>query len=157
MELQIEHCERLLAPLEFVWDEMDSLDQLLAKTVHLAGYDVLANGERALARTTLSWGPMKRTVHLDVTLLGIVAHRQIRYTIEASSLDSRLESSIDLIPLGPDETKLDYRAAVEVRHRLAAHLRGVVHEMTEEHAVGIIDRVKARSEKRRLAEERLLS
>jgi hypothetical protein len=101
-------------------------------------------------------GPVKKTLHLDMTLLGIVAHRQIRYAIESRALNSRFEASIDLIPLGQHETRLDFHAAFQLRHRLAGHLRHQLDEMTQEYVDSVVRRVKAHSEKRRLAEERLL-
>jgi carbon monoxide dehydrogenase subunit G len=154
VELQIERRERVMAPLALVWDELNSLDQILAKTLHVTRYELLSR-DRARGSTTLTWGPVKKTLDLDVALLGIVAERQIRYAIEARRVESRFEASIDLILLGLNETKLDYHATLEVRHRLAVRMRHPLGEMTEESVDRIIGCVKARSEKRRLAEERL--
>jgi len=147
MELQIERSERLMAPLPFVWDEMNSLDELLNKTAHLANYEVLLSGDRAHASTILAWGPIKKRLRLDVKLLGIVAERQVRYAIEAATLGSRLEASIDLIPFGPNETKLNYRAGVEVRSRHGRHRRHLLDEIAEDHVDTLIGHVKAKSEK----------
>jgi hypothetical protein len=116
MELQFERRERIMAPLPLVSEELDSLDRLLGKTAYLAGYHVLPGGDRASAKITLNWGPLKQIVDLDVTLLGALDHRQIRYAIEAPRLNSRLEGAIDLIPLGRSETMLDHRGAVDVEH-----------------------------------------
>jgi hypothetical protein len=155
MELQLERRERIMAPLPLVWEELDSLDRLLGKTAYLADH-VLPGGDRASAKITLSWGPLKQIVDLDVTLLGALDHRQIRYAIEAPRLNSRLEGAIDLIPLGRSETMLDHRGAVDVEHRLAARMRGQLEELTEQYADTIVERVKTRAENRRHAQERLL-
>jgi carbon monoxide dehydrogenase subunit G len=155
IELQIKRCERMMAPLQLVWEEVGSLDELLAKT--LRKYQVELGARRATGETTVAWGPIRRTFAVEAVLLGLVAERQVRYALEVPSIATRLEANIDLIPFGEAETKLDYHAALEVQHPVASHKRRLLSEMAEEHALGIVTRIKAKSEHRRLAEERLLS
>lgn len=66
-----------LAPLALVWDELSSLDHILAKTRHISRYEVLVGGERARGQTTFTWGPVRKSVDLDVTPLGMVTKRQV--------------------------------------------------------------------------------
>jgi hypothetical protein len=37
MELEVHRHERIIAPLQLVWEEMDSLEQILAKTPQISG------------------------------------------------------------------------------------------------------------------------
>jgi len=154
MELQFERCERIMAPLPLVWEELDSLDHLLDKMA-LARYDVHPDGGRASARVILRWGPLNHAVDLEMTLVGTMRQRQIRYAFQAPRLSVRLEGAINLIPLGSSETKLDHRGAVDVQHRFAARVRGQLQEIMEDYADTIVDRVRARAENRGRAQEQL--
>jgi carbon monoxide dehydrogenase subunit G len=149
--LYIERSERMLAPIPFVWEEVSSLDRVLAQSVHVTNYEATVNGDRARGSTMHSRGPVKKTLILEATLLGVVEERQIRYAIEGCSVGTRFEANIDLIPLGATETKLNCQGALEVGHRLASHLSHVLDDMTEEYVTVLIDRVKAHSEQRRPA------
>jgi len=73
MELEIQRHERINAPLQLVWEEMDSLDQILAKTPQISEYDVVPGGQKARGRTRLTWGPVKWSVDVEVTLTGPIA------------------------------------------------------------------------------------
>ena len=64
--------------------------------------------------------------------------------------------SIELTPIGETETKLDYRGHLDVRHRMAARMRGLFTEIAEDQAHSLVHRVKVKAEQRRLAQERLL-
>lgn len=90
-------------------------------------------------------------------ILGLAPLRQIRYVIEAPEFGIRAETNIDLVLAGSNETRLDYHGAVEVRHRMAARMRALFSDLAEDQARGILQRVKVRSEQRRLAHEHLLS
>jgi hypothetical protein len=108
-----ERRERIIAPLDLVWDEIDSLD-----------------GARAAARFELTWGPLKWPLDVDVTMT--------------------------LTAVGTSETRLDCRGHLETRHRLAAPLRSLCHDVVEHHVRTMVQRVKIRAEQRRLAGECLL-
>lgn len=88
------------------------------------------DGDRATARFQLTWGPLKWPLHVDV--------------------------SLKLTAVGESETRLDCRGHLETRHRLAACMRGMCHEVVEGHVQRLIHRLKVRAEQRRLAEECLL-
>jgi hypothetical protein len=51
MEIEVERRERIIAPLQLVWDEIDSLE-----------------GARAAARFQLIWGPLRWPLDVDVSL-----------------------------------------------------------------------------------------
>ena len=44
MELEVQRHERIMAPLQLVWEEMDSLEQILAKTPQISEYDLVPGG-----------------------------------------------------------------------------------------------------------------
>ena len=156
MELTIAQDERISAPLHLVWDELGSLDRILAKTPLMSRCEIVPDGGRARAKADLAWGPFRWTVELDVMLLGLIDQRQIRYVIEAKRMAARAETTVDLVPTGQIETKLAYCELVEVGRRAGGQLRRLVKDMAEEHAHNFLHKVKVKSEQRWLAHERLL-
>jgi len=156
MELEIQRHERVNAPLQLVWEEMDSLEQILAKSPQISEYDVVPGGQRARGRAKLAWGPVKWTVDLEVEIIDLQPRQSIAFAIDAPSMEVHYEATIDLISIGEGETKLDYRGHLDVRHRMASRMRGVFNEIAEDQAHSLVHRVKVKAEQRRLAQERLL-
>lgn len=156
MELDLERRERISAPLQLVWDETGSLEQVLTKSPQVSNCEIAPGGVRAKGIAKLAWGPVKWAVDLDVTLLELVVHQHIRYAIEAIDLGTRAETTINLLLVGINETDVGYHSVIEVQHRIAARMRGLFNEIAEGQAHSILHRVKVRSEQRRLANERLL-
>jgi carbon monoxide dehydrogenase subunit G len=156
MELEVQRHERIMAPLQLVWEEMDSLEQILAKTPQITDYDVVPGGQRARGKTKLAWGPVKWTVEVDVEIVEFVPSQRLGLAIDAPALEVRYEFAIDLAPIGEGETKLDYSGHLNVRHRMASRMRGLFNEIAEDHAHSLVHRVKVKAEQRRLAQERLL-
>jgi carbon monoxide dehydrogenase subunit G len=146
MELEVQRHERIMAPVQLVWEEMDSLEQILAKSPQISEYDVIPGGQTARGRTKLAWGPVKWTVDLEVKIV----------EFHGPALEVHYEATIDLVPIGEGETKLDYRGHIDVRHRMASRMRGVFNEIAEDQAHSLVHRVKVKAEQRRLAQERLL-
>jgi hypothetical protein len=52
MEIDIERQERIIAPLQLVWEEIDSLEQILAKWPQAFTYDVVPGGQLATIKAT---------------------------------------------------------------------------------------------------------
>ena len=113
MEIHVERRERIFAPINLVWDVIDSLDQA-----------------RGAATFQLTWGPLTWPLDVDV--------------------------SMRVTAVGESETRLECRGHLETRHRVAARLRRMCHEVVERHVQGMVHGVKVRAEQRRLAEELLL-
>jgi carbon monoxide dehydrogenase subunit G len=156
MELEIQRQERINAPLQLVWEEMDSLEQILAKSPQISEYDVVPGGQRARGRAKLAWGPVKWTVDLEVEIVEFQPRQRLGFSIDAPSMEVHYEATIDLVSVGEGETKLDYRGRLDVRHRMAGRMRGVFNEIAEDQAHSLVHRVKVKAEQRRLAQERLL-
>jgi carbon monoxide dehydrogenase subunit G len=156
MELEVQRHERIMAPLQLVWEEMDSLEQILAKTPQIPEYDVVPGGQTARGRTKLAWGPVKWTVDVDIAITELLPRQRIGFSIDAPSLEVRYEATIELVSIGDGETKLDYRGHLDVRHRMASRMRGLFNEIGEDQAHSLVHRVKVKAEQRRLAQERLL-
>jgi carbon monoxide dehydrogenase subunit G len=156
MELEIQRHERINAPVQLVWEEMDSLEQILAKSPQISHYEVVPGGQKARGNSRLTWGPVKWSVDVDVSLDDIVPRQHIRFSIHAPSMDTRMEVIVVLTSMGETETKLDYRGTLDVRHRMASRMRGIFNEIAEDQAHSHVHRVKVKSEQRRLAQERLL-
>lgn len=156
MELVFERHEHITAPAALVWDEVGSLEQLLAKSHQAQAYEVTAGGERATFQVHLAWGPVKWAVDGTLTLADCEPEQRLVYRMAAPSLDLTYEGRIELTAVGA-ETKLAYHGQMECRHRMAGRLRSMFNDLIEEHMYGILNRAKVRAEQRRLAQERLLS
>jgi carbon monoxide dehydrogenase subunit G len=156
MELEVERHERVNASLQLVWEEMDSLEQILAKTPQISDYEVVPGGQKARGRAKLAWGPVKWTVDLEVTVTDFRPRQRIAFVIDAPTLEVHYECAIELASIGEAETKLDYRGHIDVRHRMAGRMRGLFNEIAEDQAHSLVHRVKVKAEQRRLAQERLL-
>jgi carbon monoxide dehydrogenase subunit G len=156
MELSVQRHERIMAPVHLVWEEMDSLDQILAKTPQVSEFDIVPGGKKARGVARLAWGPVKWTTELAIEITDIVPNQRLCYTIEGPSLEVRADTIVELIPVGDNETKLEYTGHLDVRHRMAGRMKGLFNEILEDHAHSLINRVKIKAEQRRLAQERLL-
>jgi len=156
MEFDFERRERVMAPLQLVWEEVESLDQILAKTPQALSWDVAPGGQRAQAKIRMAWGPVKWNLDMVAWLEDFRPRQHLLLVIEAPSLEARYEGSIDLEPVGAAETNFIYQAHMECRHRFAARMRGVLAENVEQHVQSVLGRTKVRAEQRRLAQDRLL-
>ncbi len=156
MELEVERHERIMAPVQLVWEEIDSLEQILAKSPQISHYDVVPGGQRARGSTKLAWGPLKWTVDIEAEITELLPLQRLSFTIDGPALEVRYEGTIEVSPVGEAETRLDYRGHLDVRHRMAGRMRGLFNEIAEDQAHSVVQRVKVKAEQRRLAQERLL-
>jgi carbon monoxide dehydrogenase subunit G len=156
MELEVERHERIMAPLQLVWDEMDSLEQILAKTPQISQYEVVPGGQKARGTTKLAWGPLKWTVDIEAEVSDLVPLQRLCFAIDGPSLEVHYECSVDIAAIGEGETRLEYRGHLDVHHRMAGRMRGLFNEIAEDQAHSVVHRVKVKAEQRRLAQERLL-
>jgi carbon monoxide dehydrogenase subunit G len=156
MELEVHRHERIMAPLQLVWDEMDSLEQFLAKTPQISDYDVVPGSQKARAKTRLAWGPVKWTLDLEVEITEFVPRERVGLSVDGPAMEVRYEVTVELAPVGENETRLEYNGHLDAAHRMAGRMRGLFNEIAEDHAHGLVHRVKVKAEQRRLAQERLL-
>jgi carbon monoxide dehydrogenase subunit G len=156
MELEVQRHERIMAPLQLVWEEMDSLEQILAKSPQISHFEVVPGGQRAHGSTNLAWGPLKWTVDIEVEITELLPLQRLGFFIEGPSLEVRYDAALEISPIGEGETRLDYRGHLDVRHRMASRMRGLFNEIAEDQAHSVVHRVKVKAEQRRLAQERLL-
>ena len=157
MELEVRRHERVIAPVRLVWEEIDSLEQILAKSPHISNCAISPEGQKARGTSRLAWGPVKWTLEVDVTIIDLQPCRCLSFTIDVPALGFRSHASVDLMAIGEAETMLDYRGHLAFRRRLASRMRGLLNEVAEEQANCLTHRVKVKSEQRRLAQERLLT
>jgi carbon monoxide dehydrogenase subunit G len=155
VEISFERDARVAAPVELVWAEMNSLENVLTKSPQLLTYSVQAEN-RASVRTKLTWGPLKYEVDGTMAVQQTVPNQLLEYTVAIPELGLNYAAAMRTTPAGGSETTLHYVAYLELNHRLAAKLRGLFSELIEEHIHGLVGRVKTRAEQRRLADERLL-
>ena len=156
MELEVQRHERIMAPLQLVWEEMDSLEQILAKTPQISEYDLVPGGQKAQGKARLAWGPVKWTLDLEVEITEFAPRQRIGFSVDAPSLEVRYQATVEVAPVGDNETKLELRGHLDVRHRMAGRMRGLFNEIAEDQAHSLVHRVKVKAEQRRLAQERLL-
>jgi carbon monoxide dehydrogenase subunit G len=156
MELEVHRHERVMAPLQLVWEEMDSLEQILAKTPQISEYDIVPGGQKGRGKSKLAWGPVKWMVDLEVEIVEFQPRQRIAFTVDAPALEVHYLVTIELAAVGDNETKLDFEGHLDVRHRMASRMRGLFNEIGEDQAHSLVQRVKVKAEQRRLAQERLL-
>ena len=147
---------RIAAPVHIVWDEMSDLDAVLAKSVQFVSYDLAADGRTARFKTNLSWGPLRYAVEGQASLETSTPLELTHYVVVVPQLEMKYSATMRITPNGATETTLDYTGDLEIDHRMAGRMRGLFNELLDEHVHGVTTRVKARAEKRRLADERLL-
>ena len=156
MDFEFNGHRRVAAPLELVWEELDSLDQILSKTPQAFTYEVVPGGREATVQAIFSWGPVKWTVEMQASLEEYVPPERTLLVIHAPSLDARYRLHIQLQAVGGTATKLLFGAQLDCGHRFAARMHGLLGEIMEEHVCGVVSRVQTRAEQRRRAQERLL-
>ena len=156
MELDVQRQERIMAPLQLVWEEIDSLEQLLAKTPQISEFDISPGGRTARGKARLAWGPVKWTSGLEVEITDIQPPHRIAFSVDAPALEVRMDAVVEMTPVGQNETKIEYWGHLDVRHRMAGRMKGLFNEIAEDHAHGVVHRAKIKAEQRRLAQERLL-
>jgi carbon monoxide dehydrogenase subunit G len=156
MELEVHRHERIMAPLQLVWEEMESLEQILAKTPQISEYEVVPGGQKARGKTRLAWGPVKWTVDLEVEITEFEPRQRIGFSVDGPSLEVHYRATVEVTPVGDNETKLQLDGHLDVRHRMASRMRGLFNEIAEDQAHSLVNRVKVKAEQRRLAQERLL-
>jgi carbon monoxide dehydrogenase subunit G len=156
MELEVHRHERIMAPLQLVWEEIDSLEQFLAKTPQVSEHDIVPGGQKARGKTRLAWGPLKWTLDLEAEITDFQPRQRIGFSVDGPAMEVHYEVTVELAPVGDSETRLEYNGHLDVRHRMAGRMRGLFNEIAEDHAHGIVNRVKVKAEQRRLAQERLL-
>jgi hypothetical protein len=156
MDIGVERQERVWAPLHLVWEEVDSLDQILSKTTQALGYEILPGGTQASMQVRLAWGPVTRNLDCQVALAEVRPPIRVCVTIEVPALDVVMMDVVELMALAHDESKVTHRVHVECRHRRAGWMRGLLCAAAEDHVTSVLGRVKARAEHRRQAEEGLL-
>lgn len=156
MELDVHRQERIMAPLQLAWEEIDSLEQILAKTPQVSEFDIVPGGQKARGKARLAWGPVKWTSDLEMEITDIQPPYRIAFSLAAPSLEVRVNAVVELTRVGENETKIEYRSHLDVRHRMANRMKGLFNEIAEDHAHSLVHRAKIKAEQRRLAQERLL-
>ena len=156
MELEVQRHERIIAPLQLVWEEMDSLDQILAKTPQIPDFDIVPGGQKARGRARLAWGPVRWNLDLEIEIKEFDPHHRITYSVDGPALEVHYEATLEIARVGENETKLEMRGQFDVRHRMASRMRGLFNEVLEDQAHSLMHRIKVKAEQRRLAQERLL-
>ena len=156
MELEVHRHERIMAPLQLVWEEMDSLEQILAKSPQISTYDIVPGGQRAHGSSNLAWGPLKWKVDIEAQITDLVPRQRLVFVFDGPSLEVRYQGTLEVLSVGEGETRLDYRGHLDVGHRMAGRMRGLFNEIAEDQAHSLVHRVKVKAEQRRLAQERLL-
>lgn len=156
MQTDYKRNARIVAPVQFVWDEMDDLDAILTKSSQFLTYDLAADGRSARFRANLTWGPLKYAVEGTAATEESTPHKLTRYVVTVPQLGMRYAGTLKITPGSDTETILDYTGDLEIDHRLAGRMRGLFNDLLEEHIHGLTTRVKSRAEQRRLADERLL-
>jgi hypothetical protein len=124
---------RVRAPITGVWEELCSIDRLLARIPEIAYFKVEPDGQRARISTRLAWGPVRWKVGTAGLLEATPPHR-LHWGCRAPSLEVDFEGTFELTRAGTeDETDLFYRGYLRCNHTLIRRLRGALTSVLESH------------------------
>jgi carbon monoxide dehydrogenase subunit G len=156
VDIDFERHERIGAPIERVWEEVGSLDEILAKSPHVSAHHMLPDGHAAELQVQLKWGPVKRTIKPVAKLVDVRPCEGLLLVIDAPTMDLHFKGTMSLDPGGEAETVLTYCTHLESAHGLSERMRPALSEMLESHVHDLVDGVKARAERHHQAAEQLL-
>ena len=157
MRIDFERQERIDAPVEQVWDELDSLEDILTKTPQIARHAVRADGSTADLQVVIRWGPVRRTVDAIARQADVRPFEGLALRVDAPSIDVHADGSLTIRAGGEAETALTYSMQLESGHWFSRRMRSTLTDMLEGHVHSLIDSVKARAEAHHQAEKRLMN
>lgn len=117
MELDVQRHERIMAPLQ-LWEEIDSLDSILAKTPQISEFDIVPGGQKARGKARLAWGPVKWTSDLAMEITDIQPPHRIAFSIDAPALEVHMDAVMELTPVFDNGTTKAPEEAASVHHGL---------------------------------------
>jgi uncharacterized membrane protein len=155
LEADHETTVRVMAPIEGVWEEIRTIDRLLAFMHRVERFEAQPDGRTARVWSRLAWGPLDWELEGSVALTEAVTPRRLAWSGVIPRLGLTVEGVLELAPGAHDETVLCYRAALRCDHHLVARLEGVLTAGLEDHVETFTARVATLAAQHAQAKQRL--
>lgn len=155
LELSYDTTERIAAPIETVWDEIRTVDRLLAYAPEIGSFTAEPDGQRARFMSNMAWGPIDWKAEGTAIILEVTPMERLRWCLEMATLQMRLDLTFHLATGANRETVLRYGGRMFCDHKLVRRLRGMLTDAIEEHVHSTAGRVATLAAQHSLAEQRL--
>ena len=142
---------RVSAPVEWVWEELATLDVILAATPSALVTEVALGGRMASLTLRRGWGPLSRVTQGHATLQPVHLRHHLLVGLHLPDLGLDYHGRIDLLPAGADQTRLRYQAHLRCPHRGARRSPMVLRSLVEDHVRAVIGTAQRRAERHHLA------
>jgi carbon monoxide dehydrogenase subunit G len=136
---------RVDAPVSAVWEEIETLDRLLARAPEVVSVDPHAEPDRALWHGRMVWGRLQWTVEGDARVLERKRNRHLLFSSEIPTLDAHFQGIFVLAPGASDVTVLGYRGSFVCRHRLHRLMKQPLTFVLKDHVETVATRVGRRA------------
>jgi hypothetical protein len=139
---------RVDAPASAVWEEITTLDQLLARAPEVVSVEPHpAEPDRAIWNGRMVWGRLQWNVDGDARILERSAPKHLLFSSEIPKLDAHYQGIFVLAPGAKDVTVLGYRGSFVCRHRLHRFMKPALTFVLKDHVETVATRVARRAAK----------
>lgn len=139
---------RVDAPVSAVWEEISTLDQLLARAPEVVSVEPHPREpDRAIWQGRMVWGRLQWNVDGDARILERKAGEHLLFSSEIPTLDAHYQGIFVLAPGAKDVTVLGYRGSFVCRHRLHRLMKPALTFVLEDHVETVATRVARRAAK----------
>ena len=139
---------RVDAPVSAVWEEISTLDQLLARAPEVLSVEPHPREpDRAIWQGRMVWGRLRWNVDGDARILERKAGKHLLFSSEIPTLDARYQGIFVLAPGAKDVTVLGYRGSFVCRHRLHRFMKPALTFVLKDHVETVATRVAHRAAK----------
>ena len=145
---------RVHAPREVVWEEMETVDLLLAHIEQVVHSVVDDQKVSATFRGRLRWGPFGWNLSGVAAVGEVTPLERLTFSFEVPNIGASQHGVFDLAVASAEETNLTFTAEMRLG-RVAKTVRHLVDETTEGYVRAIVTGIAARAENHWLAEQRL--
>jgi hypothetical protein len=139
---------RVDAPASALWEEIATLDQLLARAPEVISVEPHpGEPDRAIWQGRMVWGRLQWNVEGDARVLERNAGEHLLFSSEIATLDAHYQGIFVLAPGGKDVTVLGYRGSFVCRHRLHRFMKPALTFVLKDHVETVATRVARRASK----------
>ena len=146
---------RIDAPIEAVWDQIETLDRIMRHAPEVDSFELEPGGQRAQWRGRLIAGPFRRDAGGSAELVERVERRSIAYTTTIPVIDTRYSGIFVLASGGEGVTVMGYRGSFVCRHLLASVMRQPLTAVLEDHVLSVPARVAQLAEQHAAFERKM--
>ncbi|MCU0313874.1 MAG: hypothetical protein MUC84_07430 [Solirubrobacteraceae bacterium] len=137
---------RIDAPLVAVWEELGTLDRLLARAPEVVSVEPHPDDpDRALWHGRMVWGRLRWQVDGEAHVLECKAPEHLLFSSAIPTLDAHYQGIFVLAPGASDVTVLGYRGSFVCRHRLHRVLRQPLTFVLKDHVETVASRIGRRA------------